>query len=245
VYAIDVGDWVDGKRQGKGEFIYSSGAKYEGEWKENKKHGQGRYISQNGRIYEGLFENDRAVKEFVDFNNDTPFHFRLTPSMTADATFDVLLELNSIVRRHAGALRSFYETYSSKTLEFTKDSSKHVISRILIWKMIRDIGLTVYDCSIATLDRTYAELFKDDPCFSNRYHDPHGTDMQFIYYDFLEYLIHISVKLFRNRPDLSIHESKTGASFSYLIKNHILPYLNDKNRSTDTQDEYDVMAEVS
>jgi hypothetical protein len=164
--------------------------------------------------------------------------------MEAGAQNNVLLELNSIVRRHAGTLREFYEKYSSQTLEVTKDASKNIITRSIVWKMIRDIGLTVYDCSIATLDRTYAALFKDDPCFHHRYHDPHGAEMQFIYHDFLEFLIHISIKLFRNRPDLSVHESKAGASFSFLIKNHIIPHLHAPQAAKDPVDEYEVMAQV-
>ena len=33
------GEQKDGKRQGKGIYIYPNGGKYEGNWKDNMKHG--------------------------------------------------------------------------------------------------------------------------------------------------------------------------------------------------------------
>ena len=43
-----VGEWINGKRTGKGTYTWVSGSKYVGEWKDNNMHGQGTYTYSNG-----------------------------------------------------------------------------------------------------------------------------------------------------------------------------------------------------
>jgi len=38
------GEWLDGKRSGKGILYYRSGDRYEGEWKDDKYHGKGEFV---------------------------------------------------------------------------------------------------------------------------------------------------------------------------------------------------------
>ena len=47
------GDYINGKREGKGIYIYNSGDKYEGEYKNDLKEGYGIYTYSNGDVYEG------------------------------------------------------------------------------------------------------------------------------------------------------------------------------------------------
>jgi hypothetical protein len=41
IYIFIQGDWKDDKANGKGRYIHSDGAKYDGEWYEDKQHGYG------------------------------------------------------------------------------------------------------------------------------------------------------------------------------------------------------------
>jgi hypothetical protein len=38
------GDFVNGKKHGKGKYTFSNGDEYDGEWAEDKKHGAGKYV---------------------------------------------------------------------------------------------------------------------------------------------------------------------------------------------------------
>ena len=60
-----IGEFSSGKRQGRGEFHYASGAKYEGEWMNDMKHGRGKFTFKNGSVYDGEFCNDHMV-DFPD-----------------------------------------------------------------------------------------------------------------------------------------------------------------------------------
>ena len=59
-----VGDWVEGKREGKGVMIWEHynhpGSKYEGEWKNDKRHGKGTFTWSNGDKYEGEWKNGKT-----------------------------------------------------------------------------------------------------------------------------------------------------------------------------------------
>ena len=50
------GDYLNGKREGKGIYIYNSGDVYEGEYKNDLKDGFGIYKYSNGDIYEGNYK---------------------------------------------------------------------------------------------------------------------------------------------------------------------------------------------
>lgn len=53
------GEWKDGKQHGQGTFTYSSGDFYEGEWKDGKQHGQGTLIYANGGCYKGEWKDGK------------------------------------------------------------------------------------------------------------------------------------------------------------------------------------------
>lgn len=59
------GNYVDGKRNGKGTYFYKNGDRYEGDWRENEKHGLGTMIYEKDGEYFGRFENGRRHGEGV------------------------------------------------------------------------------------------------------------------------------------------------------------------------------------
>lgn len=52
------GNWVDGKCTGKGKVTWSNGASFDGEWKDNQM-SEGKYIYADGSVYEGSFKNGK------------------------------------------------------------------------------------------------------------------------------------------------------------------------------------------
>ncbi|KAH9490741.1 hypothetical protein Btru_035384 [Bulinus truncatus] len=48
-----IGNYVQGKKQGFGRFIYPDGSRYEGNWVDDLKEGQGKYYYVNGDIHSG------------------------------------------------------------------------------------------------------------------------------------------------------------------------------------------------
>lgn len=60
-----LGEVKDGKANGGGVGIWSTGSMYKGEWKENLRHGQGKYQWADGDVYEGTYINDIREGEGV------------------------------------------------------------------------------------------------------------------------------------------------------------------------------------
>jgi hypothetical protein len=60
-----LGEVKDGKANGGGVGIWSTGSIYKGEWKENLRHGQGKYQWADGDVYEGSYVNDMREGEGV------------------------------------------------------------------------------------------------------------------------------------------------------------------------------------
>lgn len=53
-----VGAVRDGKAEGLGYGVWTTGSAYEGQWRANKRHGPGRHKYPDGAIYEGSYVND-------------------------------------------------------------------------------------------------------------------------------------------------------------------------------------------
>lgn len=51
------GEFRNGKRDGRGIFIYKTGDRYEGEFRNDKAEGRGRFLWKAGNKYEGYFVN--------------------------------------------------------------------------------------------------------------------------------------------------------------------------------------------
>ena len=64
------GEVLNGKKHGRGIFLYDNNDYYNGEWASNKKHGFGIYRFNNGDIYEGNFvEGHKHGSGYSKFNN--------------------------------------------------------------------------------------------------------------------------------------------------------------------------------
>ena len=59
VFEDDVykGEWIKGKRSGRGVFTKSSGEQWDGEWKNGKEQGWGKWTRPDGATYEGQWKN--------------------------------------------------------------------------------------------------------------------------------------------------------------------------------------------
>lgn len=55
---VYVGETKDGRAQGTGYGVWSTGSSYEGEWAENRRHGQGRFRWKDGETYDGEYRED-------------------------------------------------------------------------------------------------------------------------------------------------------------------------------------------
>ena len=64
------GNWKDNLWHGKGSFFWPDGDKYVGDYKENKRTGKGTYYWHNGDKYVGEWKNDKRDGEGTFYNND-------------------------------------------------------------------------------------------------------------------------------------------------------------------------------
>lgn len=53
-----VGDVRDGRANGNGVALLSTGSRYQGEWRDNRRHGQGTFYWPDGAYYEGAYVDD-------------------------------------------------------------------------------------------------------------------------------------------------------------------------------------------
>ena len=60
---VYVGEWKNGRMNGKGTMTYTNGAKYVGDWDNNMKHGNGTMTYANGDKYVGDWEYDKSIWE--------------------------------------------------------------------------------------------------------------------------------------------------------------------------------------
>jgi len=57
------GDFVRGRIQGKGVYVWSDGDKYVGELSNGQAHGQGVFIKQSGERISGIWQNNRIIRQ--------------------------------------------------------------------------------------------------------------------------------------------------------------------------------------
>ncbi len=58
------GDFVNGKKEGKGKYVWEDGEYYIGQWLNNQKHGKGIEYLKDGNIkYDGYFASGEYIDE--------------------------------------------------------------------------------------------------------------------------------------------------------------------------------------
>jgi hypothetical protein len=66
-----IGEWKDGRMDGKGRYIKVSGQVYDGGWRADKHHGFGIMKFENGDVYKGEWKDDkRHGKGSILYKND-------------------------------------------------------------------------------------------------------------------------------------------------------------------------------
>ena len=66
---VQIKEYDNGLRNGKGNMTWKDGDKYEGNWKNGKFDGDGIYYFNNGDRFEGEFKNDACVKGTYFYEN--------------------------------------------------------------------------------------------------------------------------------------------------------------------------------
>jgi hypothetical protein len=116
-----------------------------------------------------------------------------------------------------------YHNYCAETKKMRNNlGDKRIINRRMIWYLYKRTNITKQGYSLADLDRAYANFFKNDPAFPERYHDPHNPATEFIFHDMLEHMLLTANFLYgetiKSSPPF---ESSAAASLSYFLKTHI------------------------
>lgn len=65
-----IGGWVNGKRHGKGWYVWRNGDEYDGTWKGGKMNGMGTFKRKDGILFEGEFKDGipqgRGLRKLAD-----------------------------------------------------------------------------------------------------------------------------------------------------------------------------------
>lgn len=54
-----IGEWINGKKNGQGEYVWNTGAVYTGAWVDSKRCGFGIYKGSNSVEYKGMYKDDK------------------------------------------------------------------------------------------------------------------------------------------------------------------------------------------
>ena len=61
IYYRYEGEWVEGAKQGKGQYLYASGDVFEGNYENNNRHGPGLLKKADGEIREENWKEDKLT----------------------------------------------------------------------------------------------------------------------------------------------------------------------------------------
>ena len=85
-----MGQFKEGKQEGKGTFTWANGATYEGDWKDNQRHGRGVYQWGAGDRYEGDFAENRFNGQGTRFEGFFKQGQKNGPFVESDAQGNVI-----------------------------------------------------------------------------------------------------------------------------------------------------------
>ena len=60
------GEWLFGKKHGRGQMVWPNGQSYDGEWACGQMHGRGSMMCVDGQLYEGKWENEILVEGTIN-----------------------------------------------------------------------------------------------------------------------------------------------------------------------------------
>lgn len=66
------GNFVQGRREGRGTFFYMNGSQYTGEWAADLKQGEGLFFYADGRIFGGSFHQNRMITDYAKEESSAP-----------------------------------------------------------------------------------------------------------------------------------------------------------------------------
>jgi hypothetical protein len=89
------GNFLNGKRNGDGTFLYANGTKYEGEWANDLKNGWGKFTYKDGTFYEGYFEDDKMT-ESPTFNRKSQMAIEVAKLSTRIPSAGTLLNMEKL-----------------------------------------------------------------------------------------------------------------------------------------------------
>jgi len=229
------GEWANGKRHGYGVFTYADGSKYEGQWMNNWKHGDGRYTYADGTVYQGPFENDRMVGEppredgqFIDLNlyllDD------VVPLPNRSSLRNVFLRYISLCKK----IYSFYATLGRP--------GGRTMTTFQCSKFLKDCRIFSKHFTSVAANRVIAQQFNKTQ--DNRhplFQDPHSLFQPFLFRDFLELLVRISL-LLPFSDNLLLQPSE---KFDRLFQEHILKHVSeDGPRDKNSVEHYLLMTKI-
>ncbi|KAM4632270.1 radial spoke head 10 homolog B [Discoglossus pictus] len=233
---VNIGNFVNATRHGKGQFNYADGSVYDGEWKSNIKHGTAKFVSLAGQNFVGEFMEDRMVgfennPGFLGVRrkrpntpgipilpNDTPslldtfMELDLSPlleNLTETERNQEIRKAESIVLQNVKRLQKMYRYYSSLAKENLDNT--FLMTKLQFWRFLKDCKLHHYKLSLSEIDRI---LFDNaDP---EEVHSPFET---MLLRTFLSKLINLSYHICHlEDPDITPAEG-----FSRIMQNNILP----------------------
>jgi len=181
-----VGDWVQGKRSGSGEFSYASGAKYTGEWLNNQKHGIGTFVFDNGFTYHGAFVRDAMADTMAG-----EAHAVICTAALGIARYSAeqSSNLQRVAIRHLAAIRSVYQRYANCAP--ASPENVYILRHLQLHRLLKDSGLNKHGHSLVQVDKLLG--FTPSP---QTYNEP------LLVRDLLAVLIQVAVALYPNTsPD--------------------------------------------
>uniref|UniRef100_A0A8U7MSF5 Uncharacterized protein n=1 Tax=Corvus moneduloides TaxID=1196302 RepID=A0A8U7MSF5_CORMO len=227
-----IGDFVKGKRHGRGLFIYPSGATYNGEWVCDKKHGKVRIdkTADNSRancsaLYRGSL--DFFTANYIQFATIIINALGETSILKSDIELDIslLLELLPVEDReeevkqvelavlmHISKLKNAYHFYSVLGYGHSPDNN-NTLTKLQFWRFLKDCEFHFSSVTLAEMDR----LLRGDKPFES-IHCPHEV---LVFRTFLSYLVHLAFHIYHEEyKDEVPHLCKC---FLKMMSRNVLP----------------------
>ncbi|KAM9831864.1 radial spoke head 10 homolog B [Neosynchiropus ocellatus] len=232
------GEFLMGKRHGRGTFYYASGAIYEGEWRNNRKHGPGKFTSKDCHVYEGEFVDDQLA-DLSGSRALTP-HCALTMTGNTQSVLDTDMTLSIapflenfpeskretehrqvefVILRYNRELRAIYTWYSRLGRTQTPDNIFQ-LSHIQRWRLLKDCHIHHHGYSLTQLDRLVRE--------QSNIKENSSPSSTLLLRRLLSYLVIISYHIYKE--EMLSERHILAACLTKLLTHSILPNTSEEKR---------------